>query len=127
MSEKKVVLLIDDDKDIVEALKTILEAKGFEVKNAYNGTEGIEEIKKAVPDLVVLDIMMDTMDEGINVARDIKGNDKWKHIPVIGMSAINNELPVNIESDEEMYPVDLFLEKPVPPEKFIAEIEKLLK
>lgn len=121
------VLLIDDDDDLVEALTTILEVKGFNVRRASNGKEGLETLKKnELPDIIVLDIMMDTMDEGINVAREIKSQDNWSAIPIIGLSAINNELPVEIEVHEEMYPVDLFMEKPVAPEKFISEIKRLI-
>ena len=123
----KNILIIDDDDDLVEALMTILEAKSYSVVRASNGKEGIESLKQHIPDLIVLDIMMESIDEGINVAREIKKNPQWKHIPIIGLSAINNELPCKIDSDNEMFPVDRFLEKPVAPNTFIGEIEKLLK
>jgi CheY-like chemotaxis protein len=123
----KHILIIDDDDDLVEALMIILEAKNYNVTRSSNGKEGIESLKHHIPDLIVLDIMMDSMDEGINIAREIKRQEQWKHIPIIGMSAINNEFPCEIDSDNEMFPVDSFLEKPVSPGTFIAEIEKLIK
>jgi len=123
----KNILIIDDDDDLVEALTTILEAKNYTVARASTGKEGMESLKKQIPDLIVLDIMMESMDEGINVARDIKKNQQWKHIPVIGLSGINNELPCKIDTDSEMFPVNSFLEKPVTPDTFIKEIEKFLK
>ncbi len=122
----KNILIIDDDDDLVEALTTILETKSYTVARASNGKEGMENLKKQIPDLIVLDIMMESMDEGINVARDIRKNEQWKHIPVIGLSAINNELPCNIDSDSEMFPVNSFLQKPVTPGTFIKEIEKFI-
>ncbi len=123
----KNILIIDDDDDLVEALTTILEAKSYAVSRASGGKEGMECLKKQIPDLIVLDIMMESIDEGINVARDIKKNQQWKHIPVIGLSGINNELPCKIDSDNEMFPVNSFLEKPVTPDTFIKEIEKFIK
>ena len=123
----KNILIIDDDDDLVEALTIILEAKSYNVMRSSNGKEGIESLKHHIPDLIVLDIMMDSVDEGINVAREIKRQEKWKHIPIIGLSAINNEFPCEVDSDNEMFPVDRFLEKPVSPDTFIAEIGKLIK
>ncbi len=127
MRKGKNILIIDDDDDLVEALTTLLEAKEYTVIRASNGKEGIELLKETSPDLILLDIMMDSIDEGITVARDIKRNKNWKHIPIIGMSAINNELPCEIDSDSEMFPVDRFLEKPVSPDTLIEEVERFIK
>ena len=125
MSKK--IVLIDDDVDFVEINKTILEKEGYEVSTAYDGKAGIAKIREVNPDLVILDVMMDSADEGFNVAKEIKEDDAFKNLPILMLSSINKLDTGNwqLGPDERWNPVDLFLDKPVTPEKLMEKVRKL--
>ena len=74
MEEAK-VLIVDDDPDIVEALKMTLEANRYKVYTAANGTEGLKQVKAVKPDLIILDVMMDTITEGFQVSYQLRNPD----------------------------------------------------
>jgi len=78
----KKILLVEDDFFVRDIYQRKLRECGFEVRSAENGLEGMERLKESIPDLVMLDIFMPYMD-GRDVLREIKGNEEWKHIPVI--------------------------------------------
>ncbi len=80
------ILLVDDERDIVEVTKVRLESKGFEVVCAYDGLEALDKVKEAKPDLVLLDLFMPVM-HGYEVCRKLKEDSKTKAIPVILFSA----------------------------------------
>ncbi|MBM3183558.1 MAG: response regulator, partial [Chloroflexi bacterium] len=82
MTQKTKVLLVDDDKDFVEATKMVLESKPYEVLVAYNGDEGLEKARKEKPDLIILDIIMPVKD-GFTAAEQLKNDPELKKIPVI--------------------------------------------
>lgn len=126
MAKGNNILLIDDDDELVETLTTVLESKNYNVSRASNGKSGIEMIRKTPPDLIVLDIMMDTINDGIETAQKIKKNSEWKNIPIIMLTNVNQEFPMNISGDEDYLPVELFLEKPLDPDTFLSEIKKLI-
>ena len=77
----KKVLIIDDDADFVESVENLLEARGYEVVSASNGKEGIEVAGKEKPNLIILDVMMTTKDEGFNVARKLNEMEEVKEHP----------------------------------------------
>ena len=126
MSKK--ILLVDDDIDLVELNKTYLEKNGYDVVSAYNGTEGMEKVKQARPDIIVLDVMMDEVGEGFEVARSLKNNENYKNIPIIMLTSVNQEHDFNITlgADEEWNPVDYFLDKPFGPQKLLAKINEIV-
>jgi len=79
--EKKKILIIDDDLDLTAAIQAILENKNYQVFTAINKEEGWEKIKSKNPDLLILDVMMDTSHEGFEMAREIKKESEYKDIP----------------------------------------------
>ena len=87
MSDKKLILVVDDDPDLVEAVSMKLEAKGFEVATAYDGEEAMAKIEEQKPDLVVLDVMMPKKN-GWDVCDEIKNNDGLKDIVVVMLTAV---------------------------------------
>ena len=89
MNPKK-ILLIDDEQDILELLSYNLEKEGYEVSTATNGNEGIEKAKQILPDLILLDVMMATADEGFIFARKFKEDADISRIPVILVTGINS-------------------------------------
>ena len=127
MATKK-ILIIDDDIDLVEAMRLTLESAGFEVIDAQNGKKGIERISSNSPDLVILDVMMGTQDEGFHVAYQIKNNPETSDIPLIMLTAVGQETGFSFdkEKDEDFLPVNEFLEKPIDPDTLIELVKKNL-
>jgi len=128
VSGKKRILLVDDDKEFVQATKDLLEAHGYEVLTAHSGAQGLEIARKSYPNLMLLDVMMATDTEGFDVSRKIEESPELKGLPVILMTGIKKamNLPFSFEPDEDWLPVKTVLDKPVPPDKLLAEIAKLL-
>ncbi|MFH1857146.1 MAG: response regulator [Candidatus Omnitrophota bacterium] len=125
----KKILVVDDDMDFKEAVKMLLEAKGYEVITACDGQEGIKKAKEEQPALILLDVMMVHKTEGFETARKIKEDETLKNIPVILTTGIKKSmnLPFNFEADETWLPVKTVLEKPIKPEALLAEVEKYVK
>ncbi len=87
MAEKKLVLLVDDDPDFVEAVRVIVENGGYEVEVAYDGQEGLEAVAERKPDLIVLDVMMPVMN-GHEACAQLKGDKETEDIPIILLTAV---------------------------------------
>jgi len=125
---KKKILLIDDDVDLIELNKALLTVMGYEVLFAYNGQEGLDMIAQHAPDLIILDVMMNSPGEGFEVARAIKEYQDTRHIPIVMLSAVNNEsgFSLRVGPDKAWNPVDAFIDKPVRKEQLIKTVRNLL-
>ncbi len=128
MSNQKLILLVDDDPELVESNKLLLEAEGFAVQVAYDGASGLQAALKFKPDLMILDVMMATDTEGFEVSRSIPEMTDLQDMPVIILTGIcaKKQLPYGFEPDETWLPCKAVLEKPVIPELLLAEVHKLL-
>lgn len=130
MSNKKNILVVDDDVQFVDTTKTLLESTGYEVSFAYQAKKGVELAKSDKPDLILLDVMFagPPGPDGFEISREIHQNPLLKDIPVIVISGVNKamDLPWSFEPDEHWLPVKAFIEKPVKPDQLLAEIEKVL-
>jgi CheY-like chemotaxis protein len=120
----KKVLLVDDEPEFVEVTKVLLESNGFEVATAHSGEQGKKVAEAELPDLVILDVMMETRTAGFDAARWLRAQDATKGIPIIMLTAVNQEVPWRFESDSVWLPVDVFLDKPVSPERLLGEVRK---
>jgi len=125
----KKVLMIDDDPEFVDAISNLLDAKGYDVYTASNGQDGVAKAKAENPDLILLDVMMTTKNEGFNVARELHDDQKLAETPIIIMTGIRREmnLPFGFEPDETWLPVKKVLEKPVKPEVLLAAISENIR
>jgi len=125
----KKVLIIDDDADFVESIVNLLEARGYEVSSASNGEEGVKTAKAEMPNLIILDVMMTTKDEGFNVARKLNEIDGVKGTPVVMVTGVRREmnLPFGFEPDETWLPVKEVLEKPVRPETLLKAVADYIR
>jgi CheY-like chemotaxis protein len=125
----KKVLMIDDDPEFVEAISNLLDARGYDVHTASNGQEGVAKAKAEDPDLILLDVMMTTKDEGFNVARELHDDERLKDTPIIMMTGIRREmnLPFGFEPDDAWLPVKRVLEKPVKPEVLLAAVSENIR
>lgn len=127
MADKIRVLLIDDDPDFVEANSIILEASGFEVLVASSGADGLRMVKEEKPDVVILDVMMENTDEGFAVARRIRRR-LQSDVPIIMLTSVAQATGYTFKPEEhpDFFPVDQFLEKPVPPAILVQKIKDSL-
>jgi two-component system alkaline phosphatase synthesis response regulator PhoP len=123
----KKILLVDDDPDLVEAVSTILESKGYAVAKAYGGVEGLKKVKTENPDLIVLDVMMPDKD-GYEVCKELKADKKYRSIPVLLLTAVVSNIPTTkythqMGRDTE---ADDYMDKPVEPDELVKRIEVLI-
>lgn len=132
MNDKPKILIIEDDADLVAALKRILENRGFMAKIACDPEEGKKELEKELPDVIILDVMFGSRGEskGFDFAQTIKLDKNYSAIPILMLTAINTERPsfkFSPETDGEFLPVDSFIDKPVSSENLIMKVEELLR
>jgi len=123
------ILIVDDDPDITEAMTVVLENKGYEVRSALDSDQGLDRLKEARPDLIILDVMMRTSQEGFEFAREIKQNAQFKDIPILMLTAVKQKKGLDFEpaaGDEAWLPVQAFLDKPVKPDLLIEKVQDLL-
>jgi DNA-binding response OmpR family regulator len=121
-------MIIDDDIDLVEAMRYTLESDGFRVIDAQDGARGLELLKAEKPDLLILDVMMETQDEGFHLSYKIRSDEEVKDTPIIMVTAVGAQTGYNFdpESDEDFLPVEEFLEKPVNPQALIESVRRNL-
>jgi CheY-like chemotaxis protein len=128
----KRILLVDDDPDIRLATRLPLESAGYQVSEAVNFSDGQAAVKKVRPDLIVLDVMMDTTTAGFQFALDLHnpGPDsefkEFKDTPILMLTAIHSTTPMRFSPDADYLPVQVFLEKPVDPDVLLKTVHKLL-
>ena len=123
------VLVIDDDVEIIDAVTTLLDAKGYHVVSAENGADGCAKAKAENPDLILLDVMMTKKTEGFDTARALKEDAATKDIPVIMVTGIRKEMniPFGFSPDDDFLPVKAVLEKPVKPEILLSLVEEHIR
>ena len=129
VGEPPKILIIDDDADFTAAVRLSLLNKHYRVDVAYTKMEGMDKIQKTGPDLILLDIMMEHIDDGFTLCYELKHNNSLKNIPVFALSSINQatQLKFSPKTDGEYFAADDFMEKPVNHEELIKRIERLLQ
>jgi CheY-like chemotaxis protein len=122
------ILVIDDDKEYLEAVSLVLGQKDYQVVSATDCTQGLELARRHKPDLIILDIMMGGMPEGFRFCYDLRRDPKLKHTPVLAVTALEavTGLKFAPELDDECFPVDEYLTKPVTAERLLARVSELL-
>lgn len=129
-TDKKTILVIDDDPEICEALHEILSDYDYEVLTAQDTTKGAQLIEQQRPDLLILDIMMTTMQEGLDFATKLKEKEGVWGIPILIVSArppVEKGYGRTIDQDMDWIAAEIFMEKPVDPEDLIKNVKILLK
>ena len=129
----KEVLIVDDDTDFVETTGIILKGNGYEIRTANNGEEALKKVMEKAPDIILLDIMMKTKGDGIWVSEKIKSDESLKDIPIIMITAVNQDADMvkfhfekNAGIDSEYIPVNGFMEKPIEINELLAEIKNII-
>ncbi|GAB4460866.1 MAG: hypothetical protein Kow0070_17680 [Anaerolineales bacterium] len=123
-AKMKCILCVEDEPEMIDLIRLILGRRGFEVKGANGGIEGLKMIREEKPDLVLLDLMMPDMD-GWEVYQQIKADEKTRGIPVIVVTAkaqsIDRVLGLHIAK------VDDYIAKPFQPQELLASVERVLQ
>ncbi len=119
----KKILLVDDEQDIVETLKFVLEAEGYTCFCAYNGEDGLKLAKEIIPDLMVLDVMMPKIN-GFKISRLLKYDAKYKNIPIIMLTARSQDSDKQIGEETG---ADVYITKPFDLDEVVLTVAKLLK
>ena len=124
MPDKRRVLCIEDEPEMIDLIRLILKRKGFEVMGAVGGQEGLDTVRREKPDLVLLDLMMPDVD-GWEVYRQMKADDELKSIPVVVVTAkaqsIDKVLGLHIAK------VDDYVTKPFGPTDLLDSVDRVLK
>jgi len=129
---KEKILIVDDDDDIVFSMRLPLEAAGYMVFRAASSQEGLQQVKNIHPDLILLDVMMDTTTAGFQMSLTLRNPDPaseyaaYKKIPIIMITAIHTTTPLRFAPDADYLPVDAFIEKPIEPEVLLAKVREHL-
>lgn len=125
----KKVLIVDDDPDVRDVLTTFLEGQ-YDVKEATSREEGTQVLKEFIPELVVLDVMMEEYDSGFEMAREIKQNEPLKHVKILMLTSVDTEMNIDFKEtagDQYWLPVDDYVVKPINMEEFLAKVEELIE
>ena len=126
------ILIIDDDPDQRLSLRLPLESAGYQVFEAPSSAAGLTAVKQVKPDLVILDVMMETTTAGFQVALALHSPDptseykEFRKTPIIMLTAIHSTTPLRFAPDADYLPVEIFLEKPVDPEVLLAKMRELM-
>jgi two-component system alkaline phosphatase synthesis response regulator PhoP len=126
------ILVIDDDPDTVLAVRMSLEGAGHKITHAPSGEEGLEALRKERPDLIILDVMMETQTEGFQLALKLHSPDpasefaQYSDIPILMLTAIHSTTPLRFEPDIDYLPVELFVDKPIDPEDLARKVDWVL-
>jgi CheY-like chemotaxis protein len=128
MPQKRKILLVDDDLDFLEMHKAVLVNHGYEVTTATSAQEGLDKVRAEMPDLIVLDLMMEKHDAGFFFSRQIKSDPLFKKIPILMVTAVADATgyKFSLEKDGYWMKTDEFLDKPVEPSVLVDSVEKLL-
>ena len=130
MSYEKRILVIDDDAQLVDTVKTLLESVGYQVSCAYQAEQGVALARMTRPDLIVMDILFagPPGPDGVQVSRQLGQDPELKDTPVVILSGVKRvlDMPVKLGPDETYMPVQAFLEKPFKPGELLSKIEQLL-
>ena len=128
MSQKR-ILIIDDDPSFLEICSAILTEYDYHVETASNTKEGLEKIISQRPDLLLLDIMMATMDEGLNFATSLRHLEDFNKMPVMIVSAqpdVEKGYRRTVDREMDWIAADIFMEKPVNPKDLLHNVRLLI-
>ncbi len=132
MTDKADVLLVDDDRDIRDSLKVLLETQGYGVRIAVNGRDALAALNAKRPDVMILDVMMSSDTEGFDLAFELQQMPQFQGLPIIIMTSfldkVREEGPDQFQHIlGESWPAKWLFEKPVDPKRLIQKIEEILQ
>jgi len=124
-----IILIVDDDPDFVEITKAILETKQYQVRSAQDPDEGFAELEEEIPDLLILDIMMGRGAGGFVLARKIRKDSRFDHVPILMLTSMTEQTGFDIPGErisDKFLPVDDYIEKGIKPHDLLEKVEQQL-
>src|SRR5574340_1001706 len=124
------VLIIDDDDDVVITMRLPLEAHGYQVFRAADSREGLQKVKEVNPDIILLDVMMDSITAGFQLSLTLRNPDPaseyaaYRKIPIVMITAIHTTTSLRFAPDKASLPVDAFVEKPIEPDVLLHTVRE---
>ena len=119
------ILIVDDDPDFVETTRLVLESAGYEVLSASNGAEGLRQVTTHQPDLVILDVIMASVLDGLNLSRQMADNPLLHDIPILMVTSIANTDYAALFPTDEYIHIDDFVSKPIAPQDLLRHAARL--
>jgi len=121
------ILITDDDPDFVEIIGMILKKAGHEVESAASGDEALKKMRASRPDLLLLDVMMSSVLDGVNVSFEMSEDPQLKTIPIVMISSIPDSPNADQFPTDEYVPISAWITKPAQPAALLQTVERLLK
>jgi CheY-like chemotaxis protein len=123
------ILLVDDDPDFLDMHRAILQNHGYDVLTATSGQEGLERVRTEMPDLIILDLMMEKHDAGFSFSKSVKTDPLFRKIPILMVTSVAEATGFRFSLEEDGYwmKTDDFLDKPVRPEVLLERVDRLLR
>jgi CheY-like chemotaxis protein len=120
------VLIVDDDPDFVEITGMVLRQNGYTVESAASGDEALTMMHAACPDLILLDVMMSTVLDGVNVSFAMSEDPALQRIPIVMISSIPDSPNADKFPTDEYVPISAWITKPVNPDKLVQTVQRLV-
>jgi Lrp/AsnC family transcriptional regulator for asnA, asnC and gidA len=122
-----IVLVVDDDPDFVEVTRIVLQDAGYTVLDAPDGEAGLKALRKHYPNLIIMDVMMNSLLEGIHTTWTIRADKDLRNTPILMVSSIADSQFADAFPTDEYVPVDNFLCKPITPQQLLGQVRRLLR
>ena len=134
MSEKKKILMIDDDVNLVNIFKAVFDVKGFIFTAAHSASEGLKKIKETNPDLIILDVIMEDFVAGFRIVSELRTSEpgseyySYAKVPILMLTSVTSKTTItfNEKVGTSLLPVDAFMEKPVKPGELLEKVNEIL-
>jgi CheY-like chemotaxis protein len=123
---KAKILVVDDDPDFVEYMRTVLESSDYRVVSAGNSEQGMLALTREKPDLVVLDVIMSSVLDGLSMSQRMAEDPDLKHVPVVMVTSIANTDYLALFPTDESIHIDAFLTKPIAPAELLRQVDRLI-
>ncbi len=121
------ILVVDDDPDFVEVTRIVLEKAGHQVIEARSGDLGFKRAKTEQPDLIILDVIMDSVLDGVSTSERMHDDPDLRHVPIVMVTSIANTDYAALFPTDEYIHINAFLSKPITPTQLVKQVNRLLK
>jgi CheY-like chemotaxis protein len=120
------VLVVDDDPDFIEIVGMVLRKEGYEIESAASGDAALKQMRASPPDILLLDVMMSTVLDGVNVSFAMSEDPVLKNVPIVMISSIPDSAHAEEFPTDEYVPISAWITKPAQPEQLVQTVKRLV-